>query len=102
MSNDYGGGMSGFSATAQRIESQLEQLTEAVKTLILVEERQSVQAVQIEETREAVKKAESELLEMKLQMERWQSRGMAVVTIIAVLWTVLNSPIAGKILGVPQ
>ena len=100
MSGEY---QSGFTATAQRIENQLEQLTEAVKTLILVEERQSVQAVQIEEMREQMRAAEAQQLELRLQIERWQSRGMAVVAVIAVLWTIVNSPILATIVnGVKQ
>lgn len=83
----------------RRIEAQLAELTQAVTTLVRVEERQAQQQRRLDvlEANDAQQaKATSEL---KAELSAWVNRGIGLWGAVMALWAFLNSPAIRQLIG---
>lgn len=71
----------------QRIEGKVDKLTEAVMTLVRVEERQHTHGVRLGLLEERMSTAESNIRTTDGKVDRWINRGIGVWGLAVMIWT---------------
>lgn len=71
----------------RRLESKVDRLTEAITTLVRLEERQATQGQRLGNLEERVTAAEATLLSVDRKLEQWVNRGIGLWSFAVVAWT---------------
>lgn len=85
----------------ERLESKVEKLTDAVTKLVLIEERQLTQGQRIGALEDRMTTAEAQGAELRRNFDSWLNKAIGAISIISMLFMVLNSRFFEKILGGP-
>jgi SMC interacting uncharacterized protein involved in chromosome segregation len=73
-----------------RIEETLKELASAVRTMILIDERQTVQGARIGKLEQDLATVKESLNNIKSKLESWINRGIGAWGIAIVAWSVIN------------
>lgn len=71
----------------QRLETKVDRLTDAVTTLVRVEERQHTHGVRIGSLEERLGSNESLTRQVDAKLDRWINRGIGVWGLAVLIWT---------------
>lgn len=71
----------------QRLETKLDNLTEAVTKLVLLEERQSIMAKTVEKQQEEHEKIKEEIVKVEAKIDKWVNRGFGAYGVLILFLT---------------
>lgn len=78
-------------ADIDRIESQIEKLTEAVHRLIVVEERQSTMGQRLNALEREVAAVSKHATNLESSLARWINRGIGAWAVAALVFAIVNA-----------
>lgn len=82
---------------ADRLESKVDRLTEAVQKLVLVEERQLTQGQRIGDVEKDIEAIKTKVELVDKKVDSWINRGVGVWAAAGVLITLVSLYFAGKV-----